>query len=119
LCIDKLRGPDKMLYVSLVRERMGNLAELVAQVIVRGLDEDPAKRYSTVAEFLAAYKDALKATADNLAFGALEAKGRDQQGMAAGLSEFIRRYDENHEEIAGVGARLAPKNPTGFATPPP
>ncbi len=116
LCIDRLRGPNKMLGVSLVRERMANLAEYVALVLVKALDEDPAQRYSSVSEFLAAYKEALKATADNLAFSALEAKGRDAPGMAAVFGELIQRYDENHQEIAGVGARLAPKNSTSYPT---
>jgi hypothetical protein len=109
LCIDKLRGADKYLGISLFRERMNNLSEFVALVLVKALDEDPAQRYPSVAMFLAEYKESLKATADSLAFGALEAKSREGEAMASAFGEMIKRYDEHHQEIAGLGGRLIPK----------
>lgn len=119
LCIDKLRGPDKSLAISLVRERMGNLAEFVAFVIVKALDGDPNQRYPTVSAFLAAYKESLKATADNLAFVALEAKSREGEAMASIYGQLIKRYDEQHQEIAVVGARLAQPSPPPSIPPNP
>jgi hypothetical protein len=109
LCIDKLRGANKYLGISLFRERMNNLSEFVALVLVKALDEDQAQRYPSVATFLAQYKDSLKATADSLAFGALEAKSREGEAMASAFGDMIKRYDEHHQEIAGLGGRLVPK----------
>jgi hypothetical protein len=109
LCIEKLRGADKYLGISLFRERMNNLSEFVALVLVKALDEDSAQRYPSVAAYLAEYKESLKATADSLAFGALEAKSREGEAMALAFGEMIKRYDEQHQEIAGLGGRLVPK----------
>jgi hypothetical protein len=106
LGIEKLNGPDRMMAMSGFRERMGNLAEHVALVLAKAVNPDPGQRYPSAHAFLVAYGEALKATADELAFGAIEAKNQDGSAMAAVYAELIRRYDENHPEVVGPGGRL-------------
>jgi len=116
LGIEILSGPDRALALSSFRERLGNLAEHVAVVIAKALNNDPAQRYQTTQGFLVAYNEGLKATADELAFGAIEAKNRDGNAMAVVYAELITRYDENHPEVAGPGGRLNGAFHPGMAT---
>jgi hypothetical protein len=108
LGIDQLNGPDRVAVLSRFREQMGNLAEHVAVVLAKALDGDPEQRYATTQAFVAAYDEALNATADELAFSAIEAKNRDNGGMASVYSELIKRYNEKHPELVGLGGRLSP-----------
>jgi hypothetical protein len=106
LGIDQLDGADRVMAVSGFRERLGNLAEHVVLVLVKALHADPSQRYPTTQAFVTAYGEALRATADELAFGAIEAKNQASSGMASIYADLIKRYDENHPELVGPGGRL-------------
>jgi hypothetical protein len=104
--------------VDRVRGQVQGLTERTATVIARGLERDPANRYSSALEFGNALRQAVEASAVDVAAGAWEAISRGDSGMAAILTEMTSGYDPSSTELPLLRLRLdkqAMSNPSALA----
>jgi hypothetical protein len=89
-----------------IRGQVQGLTERMATAIARGLEGDPAKRFSDVLEFGTALRDAVSSSAQDLVAGAWEAVSRGDMAMAGIIVEMVTGYDPNSAELPLLRLRL-------------
>jgi hypothetical protein len=112
--MDDIAGPD-LTRAQRVRDFLDGCTERVTAVLARATDLDPADRYSSIAEFVKQFDEAVRFSADELVEAAFQAKPMSPE-MARLIADKAAAYDPANENLRLLNMQLGGGSSFGLST---